>query len=203
MGKTSYGERYIVGSHHQRVFIFDHQGEFFQRLHVLPVTAFSAIRSRAETERIVCYDYSLEYPGQLLESFEAFCDEVFSISKDYLEPNGFECLFVCDELTKCMNPNAIPQSFKNIVQTGRRFAVDSLSLSQQPNRLHNELREQVTELIMFQLIDENSLKFCDQMGIDTAPIQRLKPLHYKWYQLVTGEARDGEVKFRADISTRV
>lgn len=199
MGKTGYGERYIVGSHHSRAFIFDHQGEFSQRLHLHPCTTFEEIRRRGERERIVCFDYSSEYPGQLTESFEAFCEEVFSISKDHLVNNGHDCLFVCDELQKCCKPALCPQALKNIVQTGRRFGVDSLLLSQQPNRLSNEVREQVTELVCFNLIDENSLKFCESMGIDTAPIQKLKPLHYLWFNLNTGEQRSGVIDYKRTV----
>lgn len=188
-GKTTYGERYIVGSHHARVFIFDHQDEFNQRLHVHPVLSFDAIRSRAETERIICYDYAHEFPGKLNESFDLFCEEVFDISKHYLEPAGVDCLFVCDEVQKCSSPNNCPQPLKNILQTGRRVGCDSLCLFQQPNRIHNEHREQVTELVLFNLMDENSLKFVAQMGKNTEEIQALKPLEYKWYNLRTGEER--------------
>ena len=195
MGKTGYGERYIIGSHHGRVFIFDHQAEFFIRLNLRPVVKFEHIRRRAETERIVCYDYSYDFPGNLEDAFDLFCDEVFDLNKTYLEPQKVESLLVCDEIQKVCTPNECPQPLKNILQTGRRFNVDTLSLSQQPNRIHNEQRVQVTELVMFHLNDENSLKFTKNCGLDTEPIQRLKPLQYRWHNMLTGEVRTSTLDF--------
>jgi hypothetical protein len=197
MGKTTYGERYLIGAHHKRVFIFDHQGEFAERLHVLPIFRFEDIRRRGETETILCYDYSREARGQLLEAFDAFCTEVFDICEFHLEPRGFDGLIVCDEIQKCIGDQSPPQSVKNIVQTGRRFGVDSLFLSQQPNRIHNEMREQVTELVLFSLQDENSLKFAKNMGKNVEEVQALKEHEYLWYNLHTGEERRGVVKHRA------
>lgn len=195
-GKTSYAERYIAGCHHSRIFLFDHQDEFNQRLHLMPVKRFSDIRIRARTERIICYDYAEEFPGMLNESFDLFCDEVFDISKNFLEPQGLDCLFGCDEVQKCCSPSQCPQPLKNILQTGRRFGVDSVCITQQPNRIHNEQREQVTELVLFNLMDENSLKFVAQMGKDTSQIQALKKLNYKWYNLRTGEERQSVLHYK-------
>lgn len=194
-GKTTYAERYIIGSHHPRVFLFDHQGEFTERLHLPPVLSFDRIRPRAETERLVCYDYSQEHPGRLEECFDGFCDEVFDISRYHLEPMKFDCLMVCDEVQKCSSNANCPKPLKNILQTGRRFGVDSCCITQQPNRIHNEQREQVTELVLFNLMDENSLKFVAQMGKNTEEVQALKPLEYKWYNLRTGEERKSKIEF--------
>ncbi len=195
MGKTGYGERYIIGSHHERVFIFDHQSEFYVRLHLNPVTKFEQIRRRAETERIICYDYSNDYPGNMEYAFDNFCDEVFDLNKTYLEPQNIQSLMVCDEIQKVCNPNECPQPLKNILQTGRKFNVDTLSLSQQPNRIHNEQRVQVTELIMFHLHDENSLKFAKSCGLETDPIIKLERLHYHWHNMLTGEMRISKLDF--------
>jgi hypothetical protein len=194
-GKTTYAERYMIGSHHPRIFIFDHQDEFNERLHLPVVYDFDDIRRVASTERFVCFDYAQKYPGQLNECFDEFCTEIFAIAKDHLEPSGVDCLLVCDEVQKCVTPNLCPFPLKNVLQTGRRFGVDSLCMTQQPNRIHNEQREQTTELVLFNLMDENSLKFVSQMGKSTEDIQRLKRLQYKWHDLRNGEERFGELKF--------
>lgn len=195
MGKTSYGERYMIGSHHGRVFIFDHQGELQERLKVAPCYTFKAMRERAEDERIVCFDYSAAFPGQLNESFEAFCDEVFDLAQNSLEPAGIETLFVCDEVQKTHEPAKCPRPLKNIVQTGRRFKLDSLLFSQQPNRISNEIREQVTELVLFRLNDENSLKFIEDYGENSDEISSLQPLEYVWFNLVTGIRRKSRINW--------
>jgi hypothetical protein len=124
-----------------------------------------------------------------------FCDTVFDMCQRYLEPQNVESLFVCDEVQKVTTVADCPRPLKNIVQTGRRFNLDSLLMSQQPNRIHNELREQVTELVMFNLKDENSLKFVKKMGLDESPIINLQDLHYIWYDLKTGKSKNSELKY--------
>ncbi len=199
-GKTTYGLRYIVGSFHDRVFIFDHQSEFAFRLKTLPVLHLGQVREMAKTERYIIYDYTKEFPGNLEYAFDAFATEVFDMATQYLEPQNIDSLFVCDEVTKC-TPNAqCPQPLKNILQTGRRYNLDSCLLSQQPNRLHNEIREQLTELVLFNLVDENSLKFVKNMGKNTDEILALNDLEYKWYDLARGDERKGKLKYTKVIS---
>ncbi len=195
MGKTGYGERYIIGSHHSRVLIYDHQGEFQQRLNLFPVKNFEEVARRLPNERILCFDYSFEYRGQLEECFAYFCSQVFDICKDELVPLGKEALFVCDEIQKCLGPNTLPQPFKDIIQTGRRFNLDTLSLSQQPNELHNSLRNQVTEFVSFKLQDARALKWVDEMGMPVDKIAKLPKLNYYWKNTHTGEERDGKISY--------
>lgn len=195
MGKSTYGLRYIIASHHDRIFIFDHQSEYSLRLKLEPVYTFEEMRKKAATDRIVIFDFTLNYPGQLAESFDEFNNEVFDMARNYLEPQNIETLYVCDELGKIVPVQDAPMSLKTIYQTGRRYKLDSLTLSQQPNRLHNEVREQITELTLFRLDDENSLKFVKNMGKDTEIIKELEPLHYRWYNCLTGEERKSEIKY--------
>lgn len=194
-GKTSYAERYIVGSHHDRVWIYDHQGEFQQRLNLLPVYDFDELYERASKERILCFDYSAAYPGQLEECFDLFCTYIFDFNRQFLVPKKFEALFVCDEVQKCTGPQNMPQPFKDIVQTGRRFNLDTLCLSQQPNELHNSHRNQITHFTAYRLIDYRALEWIDKLGVDTDPITKLPDLHYRWHDLANGEIREGKIDY--------
>lgn len=195
MGKSTYNLRYLIGSHHDRVFIYDHQGEYSIRLNTIPCYTFLQMRDRAKEERILIYDYSKNYFGDMEGQFDQFCDEVFYMSKNFLEPQGVESLFVCDEIQKIVTTADCPKPLKNIMQTGRRFNLDSALMSQQPNRLHNEVREQITELVMFNLIDENSLKFVKKMGLDETPIITLQPLNYIWYDLHSGKSKAAKIDY--------
>ncbi len=195
MGKSTYGLRYIIGSHHDRVLIFDHQSEYSFRLKISPVYTFEDMRKKAATDRIVIFDFTQNFAGELEESFDYFCEETFDLARNHFEPQNVDCLFVVDELQKIIPTEKAPKPLKNIYQTGRRFKLDSLTLSQQPNRLHNEVREQITELTLFRLDDENSLKFVKNMGKETEEIKQLQPLHYKWYNTVTGEERNSLLKY--------
>jgi len=200
MGKSTYNLRYIIGSHHDRVFIFDHQGEYQIRLNLIPCFTMAEVRRRAATERIIAFDYTKFHRGQMAESFDMFCDDIFNLCVDHLEPQGIESLLVCDEVQKVCTANECPQPLKNVMQTGRRFNLDSALMSQQPNRIHNEVREQVTELIMFNLNDENSLKFVKKMGLDEQPIIRQPALNYIWFNLMTGESRPGVISYSEKVN---
>lgn len=190
MGKTSYGERYLVGSHHDRVFLFDHQSEFQVRLNLLPCYSLAEMRERAQTERFVAFDFTQNFKGQLEESFDLFCEEVFRMCEENLEPAGIESIMVTDELQKIVPlESRVPRPLKNVYQTGRRYKLDTLTLTQAPNELHNNIRVQITEAAMFKLTDENSLKFISKMGWETESIMKLPDLHYNWYNRNTSEVR--------------
>lgn len=194
-GKTSYAERFLLGSHFDRIFIYDHQSEFWHRLGVTPITDMEDLRERVCKERILCFDYSFAYYGELEERFDEFCDEVFDICKGSLEPQGVESIFVCDELQKVVGPHNCPKPLKNIVQTGRKFAIDSLFIGQQPNEIHNTVRNQATEFILFAQKDENALKFAEMNGFDTDEVRQLQPLHYVWQNMNTSEFRRGSIDY--------
>lgn len=199
MGKTTYGERYIVGSYHDRVFIFDHQGEFAPRLNLLPCYSITEMRLRAQRERYLAYDFSKFYEGQLEESFDGFCEEVYRMAKNNLEPQNVHSLMVTDEIQKIVPLQNLPRSLKNIYQTGRRSLLDTLTLTQGPNELHNNVRVQITEAAIFKLTDENSVKFIKTMGWETDPIMQLQRHEYNWYNRVTGETR---MKKRVDFGKK-
>lgn len=194
-GKTSYAERYIAGSHHGRVFIYDHQSEFATRLNIEPVFDFDGLIENAQEHRIVCFDPSENFGGYFAETFVAFCEWVFSIAKVIQRKYHLESLFCCDEVQKLVDPYKTPVELKEILQTGRRYALDTLLLSQQPHRVGNEIREQWTEIACFQLIDGNSLKFPELVGLDPEEISRLPAHNYHWVETHTGEKRAGVLQF--------
>lgn len=196
-GKTTYAERYMVGSHHDRLFIFDHQSEFSFRLNLLPIYSIEELRERAAEERFLAFDFTKNFKGQLEESFDLFCTEVFRMCEENLEPAGMESLMVTDELQKIVPlESRVPRPLKNVYQTGRRYALDTLTVTQAPNELHNNVRVQITEAAMFKLTDENALKFIAKMGWDAESIMRLNDLHFNWYNRNTGEERlNCEIKY--------
>lgn len=200
-GKTSYSERYIIGSHHDRVFIFDHEAEFCSRLHLLPCYTYTDILVRARNERILCFDYSVAWEGRLEASFDAFCSWVFGVCKSSLSSQECESLFVCDELQKVVGPHSCPQPLKTIMQTGRRYCLDSLIMSQQPNEIHNTVRTQATELAVFKLQDFNAQKFVSEIGMNVEEILRLRDLHYIWRNCKTSEVRRGSIDYQRLIKT--
>lgn len=194
-GKTSYGERYIVGSNYERIIIFDHQSEFQERLHLIPCYSFEEFKQRILTERILAFDFTENFGGELEETFDTFCDEVFEWARFTLSKSGYETLFVTDELQKVVGAHTCPKPIKNIMQTGRRYCLDTLLLCQQPNEIHNTIRNQITELACFKLNDPRALEFPAYFGLDPDDVQNLERLHYIWRQTHTGEERRSKIDF--------
>lgn len=198
MGKTTFALRYILGSQHARVFIFDHQGEFAARLGIDIEDTASTLEKffeLAEVNRIVPFDFTLSgYDKET--AFAMFCDAVFDTAEaiESGKKNG-ACLFVCDELQQFVSSQNCPPEFKRIVETGRRYNLDTLSLSQRPNAVNAAIREQFTEMVLFRLQDENSLKFASAIGADTEAVMQLQPHHFLYYNVINGGERSGEVQF--------
>lgn len=204
MGKTTFGIRYINGSPHKRVFIFDPEREFALRLQLKEEQIAYSIEDlyrKGETQRIIAYDSEIEFEGMRAEAFDVFCESIFGLARDGFCPAGINTLMVTDELQKYVNQSSAPQSFRTIVETGRRQMLDTLSLSRAPNRLHAGVREEFTELVMFRLDDENSLKFAEGVGANTALVQTLPEHEFLYFNIVRGGERRGKVEFSHRGST--
>ena len=193
-GKTTYLERYIVGSHHQRVFIFDHQGELGERLGIQASMTLASAYEQSAKNRFIAYDFSDEAPADKEGAFEAFATYVFEFAK-LNAPRGVETLFVCDEVQQLLTQWEIPTPLKAILETGRRRRLDGLFGMQQFNAVHNVMRNQVTEIVALTQTDETALKFLDSQGFDPEQVRSLPQLHYVWKKCITGEFREGQIKY--------
>jgi hypothetical protein len=198
MGKTSWAIRYINGSVHDRVAIYDHQEEFALRMGAQIAYTFDEFIRLFQEHRIVCFQFGKFYPGAKREVFAEFCDLVFEVA-ELLDKNGKETLFVCDELQQFVTGTQIesaPGEFRQILETGRRRALDSLSLSRAPNRVNVAIREEFTEMILFKLNDEQSLKFARDVGADVDAVSRLEPHQYLYYNVITGREAGLKLEFK-------
>lgn len=191
-GKTTFALRYIAGAWHRLVVVYDHEGEMATRLGVSSL--YSLVDTGAAMQRelmessgmaFLAYDPAIEFEGRLEEGFDLFCDTLFSWCDAM--PDGTEVLFVVDEIQKVTGNMVIPQPLKTILQTGRRKGLDCLFLSQAPNEIHNTLRNQVTELVSFGMIERNALKFADEMGLDVNEVAALPIGHYIGWNRYTGD----------------
>lgn len=108
---------------------------------------------------------------------------------------GLDSLFVCDEVQKFTKPAFIPQPLKEIMQTGRRFNIDTALMSQQPNELANSLRNQVTEFISYRHTDPTALDWIEKMSLSREVISSLPDLTYIWRNTQTGEQRQGKIDY--------
>lgn len=197
-GKTQGAINYLLGSDHDRVAIFDHQGEFAVRLGVPLALTWDDFWKQFQTQRIVCYDYTEEFGGSRDEIFSAWCEALLQVCNDVLEPKGLRCLGVVDEIQIFCSPQNLPQAFSACLDTGRRRLLDTMSLSQRPNSMHPALREQFTEIFMFKLDEPSSLDFAEKIGFAREDIVALPfdpPGHYLYRNRQNGRTATGVISF--------
>lgn len=203
MGKTSLGIRYINGSPHDRVFIFDHRDdEFAMRMNIgrrQVACDPDEVIELAQTQRVVPFDFTRDYAGQKEAAFVDFCDVVYELAGELEEKLHLQTLFVCDEIQHFVNQHSVPQSFKLIVETGRKRNLDTMLLSQRPNKINGDIREQLTELFLFRLTDDASLKFAAENGASEETVKKLEPLEYLYFNLMTGREKTDKIQFARKI----
>lgn len=193
-GKTEYGIRYFLGSRHDRVLIFDHRGEYGERLQVPTLYSLADVQKRLEKYRIAVFDPCVEYTGETFEAFIDFCAFAFSLGIRFNSQNA-ETLVVCDETQMILRPGQCPVEIRALTEAGRKWSIDTLWISQRPNKIPDDIRGQWTEVVCFRLNDPTQHSCLEDFGIDPAPIDALPDLHYRWFNLATDEGREGTIAF--------
>lgn len=172
-------------------FVFDHQGEFAHRFEIQPVFDVDGLCAAVEKRGWVCFDPVKMYPGRSAEGFNFFCDFVMAVA----EKIKGRKLFACDELQKLTGTRAEPLEFLALLDTGRRYQVDVIAISQSPNRIHNGIRNQLTKVFTFRQSDSNAITYLGENGFDPEKIRGLGRGQYLWRNLDSGEAGEGGKAF--------
>jgi hypothetical protein len=191
-GKSTFYTRYILNAIYDRKFIFDHEGEFQQRLDCGACYKLSELPAWTQEFPVVVYDPSEEFSADLPLAFESFCKFVFEASKQ-LPGKKLMC---CDELQKLIGVNTVSRPLAAILETGRRRGLDTIMVTQQANAVHNRVREQLTEIVTFKQLTDNAIEFLAQMGFSAEELRGLEPLHYVDRNLLTGKEYRGEISFK-------
>ncbi len=167
-GKSSFARRAITGMPSTCVFIFDPEGEFSETLR-LPAAESHEQLDAAIRGGWVCFDPHALFPGRVEDALDYFC-KLAMAAADVLPGRKF---FVVDELGRYTSGNDVPLSLKIILQAGRRRGLDGVFIAQQPNELHNTIRCQLSEVVLFQLTDETALEFPRRFGFDPEAVKTL------------------------------
>lgn len=170
-GKSSYLEFAIRTDNADRIFIFDPEGEFSERLH-LPITTqladITQLNDGRPQNRIVCYASD---DSPVNTDFEDFCLFVF----EYCKVANQTVLIVIDELQRYVNAYSLPDAFVDAMFRGRRYGLNMLLSSQQANLIHNSVRSTITQVVSFAQSDENAIKFGRMVGIEG--VEKLPDMH--------------------------
>jgi hypothetical protein len=169
-GKTTYWSRYVTGARAQVKFIFDHQGEFQARFKSRAATTPAELAAAVPTGWCV-YDPARMFPGRIPEAFGFFCAFAFEASRRI---RGRK-LFACDELQALIGTAAMPPELALVLETGRREELDAAMISQQPNLVHNRVRNQVTEVAAFAQTDQNAVGWLEAAGFQAHQVRALRP----------------------------
>jgi len=163
-GKTTYWLKRLVAHRARWKFIFDPRREASHKLK-LPICIDHPQMTRAVIEgRPVCYDSSLQFPGDRREGFAFFTRFVFNVCK---ELRGSK-LMACDEFqgVQKVGDNGLPQGFKEITDEGRREEIDNLLSAQRLNEVNDDVRSQLTELVCFKHTDSLTLDWIERTAED-------------------------------------
>lgn len=186
-GKTTLFERIIRAEKAQWKFVFDHQGEFEQRFRVPAVRNEIELEEKTLRKGWVVYDPLPCFPGESPRGFEFFCDWVFLVG----ESVAGRKLFCCDELQNLIDNRTPPTAFLKLCETGRRYQIDAYVISQAPNRIHNSVRNQFTDVYSFRQSDANAVAYLADNGFDADAVRNLQPFHYIHRDLRSGQVTTG------------
>lgn len=188
-GKSTYFTRFVLGWPAAWRFIYDHEGEFAQRTGLPAAHSPREMLEHLQRRRWVIYDPARDFPGDVIRGFDFFCEWCFTVSQRLPGKK----LVGCDELQKLTGTNQVSWELACIVETGRRYEIDTAFISQQPNLIHNRLRNALTEVATFCQVDANALQFLVGVGFDEAEIRGLRPGEYSVRNLNTGAGERGRV----------
>jgi hypothetical protein len=184
-GKTTLFLHRLRHTTANKVFIFDHEGEISLKTKLVACHSLEDLQKVAVSNKYILFDPSTLYPGQLEEGFACYCRWSFELSKI---TRGIK-LLACDELQKLTGTNNCPHDLLVVLETGRRHGLDLLAVSQQPNLIHNRIRNQLTRLSCFRLNDPTARKFPAMLGLQEEEISKLQHGQYVDYNLVTSETK--------------
>lgn len=173
-GKSTYFTRYLNNAQQDKVFVFDHEGEYSYRTGIEPCRSMEKL-AELLGQRVIVYDCSEDFPGDTAQAFNFFSEWVFEISK---ELPGTK-LFASDEMQKILGTDSIPYEFQCVIETGRRRGIDTIFIYQQINLMHNRLRNQLTEIVTFRHIEKRALQFLEEIGFDPDELRTLDRGEFK------------------------
>lgn len=110
------------------------------------------------------------YPGELSYGLDFYADYVFECAKRF---DG-QSLFCCDEIQKLTDTDTVSYEISCIIETGRRWEIDTVFVTQQINLVHNRVRNQQTEVVTFRQNDPRAIDWLVNFGFDEDAIRSLQ-----------------------------
>ena len=172
-GKSTYFARFLSNAYrtiYQKIFVYDHIGEISTRLAISPCYSEDDL-AKAWGEGFVCFDPAELFPGETDLGWNFFCEWTFERCRNNM---GYAKLLAVDELQMFSSTAALSWEQCCVVETGRKYELDFLAISQQMNLIHNRLRNQLTEIVTFRQEDKLIIDALEERGFDESALRSLQ-----------------------------
>jgi len=173
-GKSTLARRYLINAPLDVRFIFDLEGDFSQDLQIPAVSEPYGLIQLEDPRTLLRRSWALFnpeeiFPGQFKEAFAFFCDWVFALSGRI---PGRKCLMV-DEARRYQDNHSMTPELARCILEGRKRGLEVLLCIQSPNKLNNEIWNEVTEFVCFRVQSESAKGIVEKWGLDPEEISRL------------------------------
>lgn len=155
-----------VAGQYARLHVFDPECEVSIRAKQPVVTTSDEL---AKPTQFQCFDCSQLYTGDLKGALDFYADYVFECARRY---EG-KSMFCVDEMQKITDTDNVSHELACIIETGRRWQIDTTFITQQINLVHNRVRNQQTEVVTFRQNDSRAIDWLSSFGFDEHAIREL------------------------------
>ena len=187
-GKTTFAARYLLNTPADVRLVFD------------PDREFAALLAQPQAETLTEIDLAVRAGWCLVDpdgiwpdrknAFDRFCTLAWAFS----EHISGRKIMVVDEVWQYCDPYKIPETLAHCVQQGRKRGLETVFITQRPQRLNQSLLGQCTELVSFSLQEPRGLDALTSLGIDPAPLPSL-PFHtWRAWNLLSGGTHYGTLR---------
>jgi hypothetical protein len=187
-GKTTFALRYLVNAELACRFCWDADGQIAQRLG-LPNAHTVEECELGIGDGFVCFDPNRLFPGNHAKGFAWFIAWAYAWSGRI---QGRKLILV-DEAWRYCDPNKIPPSLAECIQTGRVRRLDMMFCTQRPTRLNGSITNEATEVVSFALQGPNELKIVGGLGVDVDAVAGLPRGSYLATNCDSGASMRGRV----------
>lgn len=186
-GKTTFAARYLLNTAADCVFVFDPDREFSSLLARPPACSLTDI-DLGVRDGWICCDPDPIWPDRK-EAFERFCALAFGFSEHLA---GRKILLI-DEAWQYCDPYRIPDSLAHCVQQGRKRGLETVLLTQRPQRLNQSVLGQCTEADCFSMQEPRALEALAAIGVPPDSLPALPFYHWRAFNLLTGGQHSGKL----------
>lgn len=154
-----------------RLFVFDHKLEVAHKLGWKAQRDPEQMKAALAAGLPVVFFPGFMFPGDRPAAFDFFCRWVFEVSS-VLPGKKLAAIDEIQQVTR-IGQGGVPQSFQQILDDGRLRGIDLLLIAQKPNKVNDEIRGQLTEIISFKHTDRLPLQWLEEDGFNPQEVSQL------------------------------